>query len=81
MATSPCRVTAILAARKLRCSDACPGFLPGDHGIERCDECAALNGYAGQLSDDDIRRTPAARKLTRALVANHTYSVTYSRRK
>lgn len=55
-------VRALLSGRKEKCHPECPGFCPGLGGIEKCDECAGLNGYR-QMTDADVRRLPEARKL------------------
>jgi hypothetical protein len=55
-------IRALLDARMERCDDDCPGwFVSGDDGdVERCDECASLNGYSHILTDADCGRLPEA---------------------
>ena len=55
-------VRGILDSRTVRCDDKCPGwFISADDGdVERCDECALLNGYGDMLTDDDCGRLPEA---------------------
>lgn len=59
------RVRSVLRNRRELCSDGCPGWVPGDNGIERCDECASLNGYANKVHDDDLRVLPEVRQAAR----------------
>ncbi|HKQ66003.1 MAG TPA: hypothetical protein VJZ73_13395 [Methylomirabilota bacterium] len=51
-------VRLILDARTEKCDDACPGWFIGDRGPERCDDCARLNGYAGEVDDGTIGLLP-----------------------
>ena len=60
-------VRATLAARKQRCHDDCAGWVPGDDGVERCDECAFLNGYEDEISDADVAALPEVRNATRRI--------------
>jgi hypothetical protein len=55
-------VRSVLANRRERCDEDCPGWVPGDRGVERCDDCARLNGYADEINDHDIRALPEVRK-------------------
>lgn len=57
-------VRAVLRARRERCAPACKGwFVDGDRALPvRCDECAALNGYARRVLDEDIQALPEAWK-------------------
>ncbi len=60
-------VRSVLANRRERCDDNCPGWVPGDRGAERCDECASLNGYADDLNDRDIRALPEVRQTMKRI--------------
>ena len=51
-------------SRKQRCHDDCAGWVPGDDGVERCDECAFLNGYEGDITDADVAALPEVRKAS-----------------
>jgi hypothetical protein len=55
-------IRAILDARTTPCCDTCPGWFVSadDDDVERCDECASLNGYADILDDADVGRLPEA---------------------
>jgi hypothetical protein len=68
-ATRRAHVRSTLATRKERCDDDCPGWLPGDHGIERCDECAGLNGYGNDITDQDLGALPEVRLAARRIYA------------
>lgn len=52
----------VIAAYRERCDDDCPGWVIecDTLAIERCDECAHLNGVERTLSDDDVAGIPAA---------------------
>lgn len=56
--------TRLTLARRIPCCKGCPGFFASDgvYGlqIERCDECADANGYAGFIFDEDVRAMPGA---------------------
>jgi hypothetical protein len=41
--------------------------VPGDDGVERCDECAFLNGYEDESSDADVAALPEIRNATRSI--------------
>lgn len=60
-------VRSMLAKRSMRCHDDCPGWVPGTDGVERCDDCASLNGYDNDITDADVEALPEVRKATRAL--------------
>jgi len=60
-------VRSVLANRRERCDDNCPGWVPGDRGAERCDECASVNGYADDINDRDIRALPEIRQTMKRI--------------
>lgn len=51
-------VQRIFALRQERCDDACPGWFIGERGPERCDQCAQMNGYPEELSDNMLYLLP-----------------------
>jgi len=65
-------VRALLAERVEKCHDECPGFVINVERmrIERCDECAQLNGYADTIADEDVAALPEAHKLLADTEAN-----------
>ena len=60
-------VRSTLARRKDRCHKDCAGWVPGDHGVERCDECAFLNGYDDDITDADVAALPEVRQATASI--------------
>lgn len=57
----------LLASRVAKCDPKCKGYMiNGERGnVERCDECASLNGYGAVVHDDLCALLPAARKALR----------------
>lgn len=47
-------VAYLMDPERMRCSESCLGWFVGDHGIERCDDCAHLAGVNHTIQDDDI---------------------------
>lgn len=65
-------IRSILDSRAERCDDDCRGYFVDAERpeLQRCDECASLNGYAAHIHDDDILIMPEARKHLRRELAN-----------
>jgi len=48
--------------------------VPGNDGVERCDDCASLNGYEDEITDADVAALPEVRNATRSIYNSSIYN-------